>query len=663
MFSDGANSRDRWSNAKYSLEVFASMLGTDDTLNVFRMSDFSADAAAGPTVTMQGSEPASQRVAKIHNMELQGGGTPYSPVAAAMADLAASTTADRWLVIVSDGEFEGRSAAEVEADLSRFVTENSSADASAQVAFLAVGPDAPTIADNPAAGIFSAQAAETSDLLGTMTSFSNRIFARSLLEQTSPGKIDPDIDMDQLLVFAQGPSVTVGGLSTGGEEIDPTATIEVSWVDNPDVLFIDSTVPAVPNKNLNGVLATYEDVPAGAGVIEVEGAQTIDVFYTPRVAFGIELRDESGERVEADKIVGGEYTVDYGFMDRNCTFIESDLFGDVNYTATVTQNGEVVADDFAPGDVLNLERGDAQLEVVASYLDGNTSEATIDLKVLRPAQPTSFETDGKDFLASELEGYAAPADALELHYAIEKAGTRTDFGAEEWGSFTADSFTVTSPVDNIDFEVSLGAEPGQVYLLPRAPNGEPLDAATGDIPLTVEASHVYDEQLNEASFDTTITIEDDFSPWDRFLHWFLTIGWLWLLLLLLVIWLIGYFVRPSFSRRIKARPTITCKPKSGGKRMQVMGKFEKNRLGALIPYKARTATLTYAQQGFTKMRLKAKRGGGIEIQNWQLLAQRANLRINGEELNKETTKPPLLRPATSITAIGREVVYDMTLNS
>lgn len=665
MFFDGDTEQtlDRWSNAKYSLEVFASMLGPDDTLKVFRMSDFAGTASAPPTVTITGGQPASERVAQIHGMPMVGGDTPYAPVSAAMADLAASPAPDKWLVILSDGEFDGRETAEIEGKFASFVAENKTETSRTQVAFLGIGNKAPQLTNNPAGGLYYSHAAETSQLLEVMTGFSNRIFARSELAQTAAGKMAPDVDLDEVMVFAQGDNVKLSALDANGTDIEPASTIEVSWTDNPSVGWYGTQKPAVPNKALKGVLATYKDVPAGSVVVDAEGAEKIDVFYTPRAAFGIELRDKDGERVAQDKAVGGEYTVEFGFMDRNCEFIHSDLFGDVQYTAQVTQNGEVTSEAFSSGDNLTLERGDVEFQVEATYLQGNTSEATISLTVLRPPKPTDFEVEPKTFLLSELDEYTMPDDALVLRYAIEENGALVDFSDEEWASFTPDSFTATTDTKDISFEIALGDAPGEVFLLPLAPGGEPLDAASGEIPVTVSASHVYDEQLLEKTYDTTVTIEDDISLWEHLLHWFMLQGWKWLLLLLAIIWIIGYFVRPTFSRRIKSSPTITYKPKSRGKRTQVKGKFEKNRLSALIPYKARTATLAFAPRGFAKMKLKARRGKRIEIQNWKQFAPRGNVRINGEELNKETTKAPQLRPASSITAIGPDGTYDMTLNS
>lgn len=663
MFSDGTNSLDRWSNAKYSLEVFASMLGSDDVLNVFRMSDFAETETAAPVVSVKGNEPASDRVAKIHDMQMQGGGTPYAPVTTAVADLASSSIPDKWLVVLTDGEFTDRETAQVESDLNRFVAENTGEASSLRVAFLALGEESPQLNNSADQGVFFERVLETSELLDTMTSFSNRIFARSLLPQSNPGQMNPDVDLDQILVFAQGGDVEVGELSVDGESIAPSSVVDVSWAENQDALNAGQEVPAVPNKDLRGTLASFEDIPSGTSVVGLQGAQTVDIFYTPRAAFGIELRDAQGERVEADKVVGGEYTVNYGFMDRDCEFIESDLFGDVDYTAQVIQDGEVITDAFAPGDALQLERGDAQFRVGASYLDGNTSEAVIDLRVLRPAKPTGFDVEQKDFLASQLQSYDVRQDGIKLHYAIHENGRVTDFSDEEWASFTQDSFSVESSEPDIDFELALGDAPGEVYLVPRAPGGVPIEAATGDIPVTISASHVYDEQLNEATEHVSVSVVDDYSWTDRFLHWFKVIGWLWLLLLLLFIWILGYFARPTFSRRIKQRPDITFKPRSRGRRNSLKGKFEKDRFGALIPYRARTATLTYAGRGFAPMTLRAKRGKKIEIVNWRAIAQRENVSINGEQLTKESDKAPMLRPSSSITSINRDGSYDMTLNT
>lgn len=90
MFSNGGNTPlDRWSNAKYSLEVFAALLGEQDNMNIYLTSTY-AKGGSGSVVQLAGKEAASSRVSKIHNMVMQGGDTPYAPVQAAAKDLAAS---------------------------------------------------------------------------------------------------------------------------------------------------------------------------------------------------------------------------------------------------------------------------------------------------------------------------------------------------------------------------------------------------------------------------------------------------------------------------------------------------------------------------------------------------------------------------------------------
>lgn len=665
MFFDGTTALDRWSNAKYSLEVFAAMMGEDDTLNVYRMSDFGEGATAGPLVSMRGGEPASDRVAKIHAIQLQGGGTPYAPVPVAAADLALGSAPDKWLVILSDGEFNDRATAEVQSDLTRFAAEGTANGSRLQVAFLAIGPDAPTLTNDPAAGVFFEAAPQTAELLGKMTAFSNMIFARTLLPQSSPGQLNPDVDLDQVLVFAQGADVKIGALTTAGTALQPESRVQVSWVKNQDALVDGAKVPAVPNEALRGTLASFVDVPAGTSVVDIQGAQTVDVFYSPHVAFGIELTDAEGARVDAEKIVGGEYTVNFGFMNADCEFIESDLFGDVEYSAEVIQNGELVAESFAPGDVITLQRGDAQFAVKARYLEGKTSEAVIDLHVLRPAKPTAFRSEPTSFAVSKLPELQAPEGALRLHYAINENGTTTEFGTEEWASFSADSFTVTSTEPGLDFEISVGEEPGAVFLVPRAPGGDIYEAATGEIPVSIEASHVYDEQLNESQYDTTLTITDDISFWDRAVDWFAKTGWKWLLALIVLIWVLGYVFRRRLPKKMRQRPLVDYRPKAlGGRRAQFDAKFERNRGGLLIPYAPETGTIKppSAMRGMPALKIKAVGGGRFDVTNWKSVAANGRVSFDGEQLTKETTKVRSLRGSSVVTVASPEGSYDMQLN-
>ena len=145
--------------------------------------------------------------------------------------------------------------------------------------------------------------------------------------------------------------------------------------------------------------------------------------------------------------------------------------------------------------------------------------------------------------------------AILLHYGLKAGDKVTNFSANEWSSLSADSFKVTSD-SNIDFEIELGSQPGELYLIPQAPGGDVYAAHTGEIPFHIQASHVYDEQVYEASFTGKTMIDDDI-PWsDRALNWFTSVGWKLLLTLLALILLLGYVFKRRFSKKIKRSPTI-----------------------------------------------------------------------------------------------------------
>ncbi|MGO2634497.1 MAG: hypothetical protein ACTH9H_12190 [Galactobacter sp.] len=662
--------------AKYSLEVFASMMGKDDTLNVYRMSDFADGTTSKPAVSVKGDVSASQRVARIHDMDLKGGDTPYSPVETAMADLAKSSEAERWLVILSDGEFDDRSSNDVDNALSSFVSENSSETKTVRVAFLGLGKDAPKLKNAPKEGIFYERARKTDDLLDTMTGFSNRIFAKSKLKATSSGKFDPDVDLDEVLVFAQGADVRIGNLTAGTETFEPGAEVDVSWVDNPDAIFEGTEkTEAVPDKNLRGKLATYSDVPAGASAVDVKGAKHIDAFYTPHAAFGFSLLDADGKKVDADKIVGGDYTVNYGFMDQKCNIVgkgeESDLLGEIKYTGTLSQDGKEDGKKIGPGDKLHLEQGQAQFSVEATYLGGNTSTATVDLKVLRPAKPGAFTTEMKTFAASELADYRIDKDAQKLHYALDENGSAAEFTEAEWASFFdeesgTEPFTATSSEKDIEFDIKPGKGIGDVLLLPKAPDGDPYKAATGKIPVTITASHVYDEQLNEATYKTNVVIDNDISWFDRAMNWFLTIGWKWLLIALVLIIIAGYILRPRFPRDMKDSPKIKFLPGDGSDEepKTFKGKFHSRR--SLLPYKAPTGTLSYVRRsepGFVPLRLKARRNRMMTVQNWGDLVKRENVKLDGKLLDQKNSEPRPIGASTRIEALGTQGKYTSRPNT
>ena len=103
MYSGKDGALDTWCQAKYSMEVFASMLGEKDTLNIYYMSDFDKDTSAAPQIVLKGSDGAKANIASIHDHTCEHGWTPMNSVIKAYDDLKSSGADEKWLVILTDG--------------------------------------------------------------------------------------------------------------------------------------------------------------------------------------------------------------------------------------------------------------------------------------------------------------------------------------------------------------------------------------------------------------------------------------------------------------------------------------------------------------------------------------------------------------------------------
>lgn len=651
----------RWSYAHYALQVFAAMLDENDSLSVYRLSDFRS-GDSGPVLVLDGASSASSRVGAVLGMKMQGYGTPYRPVQRAYEDLRSSQAAAKWLVVLTDGQWDdGRvPISTVQSNFESWVDANRTETSSLKVAYLAVGSGAASIANEPERGIFAESTASSAEVITRLNGFANRIFQRSEISLTAQQAIVPDITLDQVLVFAQGADVTVGDIETEIDAVAPNAVVDVRYnAANGDAMSAGRPVPAQPDTGLVGKLAFYPAVPAGDSVIDIAGAQDVHVTYKPRVAFGAELVNADGEIVDADKIVGGTYTLNYGFMDEQCHLIQSDLLGKVEYTASISHDGELVEERFQSGDSIELERGDVEIEAHATYLAGFTASATLRLKVLRPARPGVIEAKPSSFDVSKLGSYAAPDGAIELKYLAGESGAASEFTAEEWATMTSESFTVESD-SNEEWQVVVSDKPGTVYLVPLAHENDVLHATTGEIELTVKAAHTYDEQLNEASATITTTIVDDIPPLSRILDWFLTDGWKWLLVAIGIAVICGYLFKRRFSRRFRRRPVITATSLVDYRKITGRGTLEKSLVRRLLPFIADTATLTYAfsapgAKKFPRFRLRATAGGAAILLNAPEIAKRAErtastVQVNGQPLDPESRRQPRIGSSTAVLA-------------
>lgn len=679
--SRGTELLDRWSKAKYSLEVFAALMGPDDSLRVFLLSNFDdARDARTPIVELSGAQSGTQRAEAIREIDLRGERTPFLAVEAAAEDLENSNAPEKWLVVITDGKFEVaqgeilNEAAQLDERARALVRAAQDKGTAINIAYLAIGQDIPVLTEDRGLGIYSVQATNDQQLSLKMNELADRVFGRDALDLPASGSWDQgddSVDMQQMIVFAQGAGVQISPTAeTVNGPTQASDVVDVSWSENPPVRLDGRDIPATPDPSLEGEVAFFENLPRGPIQFDINGARAdvpVRVFYKPLVTLGYKLIDESGQSVEVAEPVAGTYSVEYGFLDRECNFVQSSLLGDQQVNqVTISNGGQVIAENFASGALIDFPKGEATFDLSGTYLDGVqivNPEATRTRVFAQPPLPGEMRAAAASYKVSELGEFPPVAQQIPLEYSVVEGGVKRAPTQEEWDQLDPTTFTYEHD-SNLEFEVQKDREPGQLSLLVRAPEGDVFAADTGDIDVTVRGSYLPSQSGTLAETTVPIEVVDDLSFWDRLVNWFKTIGWKLLLALLLLLLLIGYLTKKRFSKKVKRRPTITGTPKSVGvTAIEDRGKFQAGGFRKFLPFVANTATLSYVPPGtvgFRTMKLKAGPRKSMVVTNWKEIAEKDNVEINGTPLNSETKRPPKLSPSGTITASTPQMTYELT---
>ena len=659
-----------WSIAKYSLEVFAALLGPGDTLNVYRMSDYGPNSSSDPTLMISGSESVAKRVESVHALRLEGGSTPWRSVTAAAENLIRSAASEKWLVILTDGVFDSPEGdrqkipvAEVEGFLDQV-----SAEASASVAIMSIGTGAIVVSSTEARR--SVSVSSTDEVLATMTAFANSTFDRNVVPASDlAGNWTADIPLSEVTIFAQGSDVVVGVAETSnGESIDPSETVAVSWVENPIPLGGGQVYDPPPDTSLEGVIATYKAIPSGPINFGIENASQVDIFYKPDVRFGYSILDAQGQDVSNILEAGGTYTLNFSFIDAACTPVESELLDPVAYSATVFEDGNPLLSDLVPGSALQLPAtagtGDGySIRMEASY-KGGISSAQFPLFVGGLPEIAYQVSDLAEFTPPE-QGIpysllVKPTDGSEPGQGSQALAR--EFTASEWAALDPAAVSFESD-SNLEFEFLKGATPGQATVLVRAPDGDVFAADTGSVTFTVTLPG--QEGIQQTTIEpTTFEVVDDISGIDRFWHWFWTVG-IWILVTIaLLILALGYLLKKRFPRKLKKSPTIEGIPRViGQQRLNGRGRFQVNGFRRMLPFVADTGTLKYVPpgtMGFRPMQVKAGPRKMLRLTNWKEIAKQANVQVNGSPLDESTMKEPMFGASAMITADTPQMSFEMT---
>lgn len=649
MYTSNKVDVDTWCQAKYSMEVFAAMMGNTDTMNIYYMSDFDDGAFSGPRLTLAGSNGSEANVQAIHNEKTKAKNTPFNSVRQAYSDLYNAVADEKWLVVLTDGAFED--GAIPESEVNGFFS--SKAD-DISVCFLAIGPEASVIADAPQRNIYSYHATTNSDILINITDISSRIFQRNKLNvNVQSGSVSFDVPMQELVVFAQGEDVSINGISSGDGSIikSATAPVRVSY----------SLCDAVnkqnqPTTDLQGAIATFQgDYNIGTYTVNVDGAETLEVYYKPNVMVTVALFDSEGNPVtSADNIQEGDYTLDLGLANPITGEVvnsSSDLLGTVDFNAILTNNDVTHDQVYANGSVVHIEEGTVKIIGNARYLDYNYLSTEVDFSAIRNKLVTfsvvenpTYNVISKGFEKQEYIIVHAMVDGRE-------------FTEQEWEIMTLPQVSINSGMRIFkigDPVIEKTDKVGDFRLYPTIPGDKPSSGTYSDCDYTLKYSQYYGPEIWSGEIEDTIQITDSRSWWER--NWVLFLSLVILGIILLI--LAGYlpFIKNYLPRSLKAKPYIRSSTTIPGKKPKdLSGEIKKSFISTIIPYIPQTGTIKYVPKGYSSplVKVRAARQKKMVITNCKAFAGKKNITFEGESIDKDT-KEKVIGAGTTIEAKLRD---------
>ena len=688
---------DTWCQAKYAMEVFASMLGPGDTLNIYTMSDYSGGKAGqGSHIpAVNGSDGAEINVKKVHDMLTEAAETPFGTVEAANRDLQKSSKDEKWLVVLTDGEFN-ETKYDQSSELNAYFAGK---DPGVKVIYFTMGKNVTSISEDPQKDIYYWHTDNNDEILDVVTGICTQIFNSNKLDDVSAQKKTAafDVPMSQLIVFAQGADVDIKGItdSKGNtyNSIAPPVSVKYSDIAATNQADKLRGQPLKIATGLKGEVATFEgDFPAGEYQLDVEGAKKIEVYYKPNVEIAVYLKNADGEEVtDFETLEAGEYTIDFGFVKAGTNEIvpESKLLGEVTYGATVTNNGKKHDKVYVKGDKIRLEEGGLDIDATATFLAYNSvttsrhydsvdnKEVTIELtqdqayhvysqgissglldkdrqkKGEYPAAPVTFrmKLDGRDFTPEEWEALTVPGVEITGTGTYELKGLLRLLKVFKW------IYKTNTPAE---MKVEKGKEPGEILLTPVI-KGKPKTGAYVDVNYQLRCYSERNGSVWKGSLDSVMKIEDE--------RGFLVIYGPSLLRLAIfcgiVFLLLGFtpLFKKRFPRKMKQSPTIEGRPRPFGRATTTHGRFTKDTLSSVLPFVAEVGTLKYVPGGTTGvpvMKLKAAGGSRVLITNPSAFAGRNEIVIDGMSITANQRKPVKKTCNMVIVVTTQEMEYTCT---
>lgn len=372
MYSNGKNS---WCKAKYSMEIFANMLNYScgDVLKIYPMWDVTTDGSTNGGSHNPIVINSSEDIKKIHDMyTVKAQDTPLAPVKEAYKNLKESKANEKWLIVLTDGEFnrDERNSAKTEINIKNELKKR--ATDGIKVQYLGIGKEALKIESDENRNFYASNTSDA-ELSEELVNICNKIFKRTEYPgKIKNGRISLDMSMNALIVFVQGKNAEVQQLIGSNEIPVSEDSGEIKYSELSCGNYRNASI----DTNLAGRVVSFGACEKGAYNLKYVGGDSIKVYYEPDVDIKVEFFDESGDTVDtsAEAINQGNYTVEYSLVDGKTgeDVSKSDLLGKVKLSAKLV-NSDGSEQDVANGGTVTLKPDEQTfIEVTGKYLDDYT---------------------------------------------------------------------------------------------------------------------------------------------------------------------------------------------------------------------------------------------------------------------------------------------------
>ncbi len=475
---------DTWCQAKYSLEVFASMMQEKDEMNVYFMSDFnlSLDKAYSKKPTIAGLSGADSQkqsnISKIHNTVTDTSGTYFNAILAAYDDLqkAPSSYDEKWLVVITDGqEFTGGQTAD---DLNNAI--GGCATYGVKTIYLAIGDNVikPNASDSKGVYVYESDpyaATSKNGILNRVTEICQRIFQRPSITDDG-GNVNIGIPVSEIIVFAQGDSVSIGDVSGANKHV---VSAEMKETDISKATKNSSYLKLAVATKLSGTIVTF--TPRGADYF-TEGTYNIPIsadnyviYYKPCLDVVLNVIDADGNKVTDSIIPAADYTIEYGLTypkghAKAGEMVSTDLFR-VDYTLSVTRDG---VSQPVKAEKLKLEVGQTEIKVTAKYLNYISSDKSVKFAVedfTIEKMDVSLDYHQTDYVLSKI-------DSDNKGITVKATRNGEILTGEDWENT---QINVTS--EKVDFK-SVKNDDGTFTIYPTLKGGDRKATGSGEVDFT-----------------------------------------------------------------------------------------------------------------------------------------------------------------------------------